>query len=42
MALTAFLPSKAEILALHIVPYVNSFSTLLSTTLPKEMRDRFT
>lgn len=42
MALTAFLPSKAEILAgSQIVPHVNSFNTLLSTTLPKDMRDQF-
>lgn len=42
MALTAFLPPKAEILASsQIVPYVNAFNTLLSETLPKDMRDQF-
>lgn len=42
MALTAFLPSKAEILASsRIVPHVNTFNTMLSTALPKDMRDQF-
>jgi membrane protein required for colicin V production len=42
MALTAFLPAKAEILTQsQIVPYVNVFNTMLSGALPKEMRDQF-
>lgn len=42
MALTAFLPAKAEILATsQIVPHINTFNTLLSNALPKEMRDQF-
>jgi membrane protein required for colicin V production len=42
LALTAFLPSKAEILTQsQIVPYVNVFNTMLAEALPKEMRDQF-
>ena len=42
MALTAFLPPKAELLAnSRLLPYVNEFGGLLSETLPQEMRDRF-
>jgi membrane protein required for colicin V production len=42
MALTAFLPSRATILTeSQIVPYVNTFNTMLSNALPKEMRDQF-
>jgi len=42
MALTAFLPPKAEILTRsHIVPYVNLFNSYLSNALPKDMRDQF-
>jgi membrane protein required for colicin V production len=42
LALTAFLPSKAEILTgSQLVPYVNTFNTMLSNALPKEMRDKF-
>jgi membrane protein required for colicin V production len=42
LALTAFLPSKAEILTQsQIVPYVNVFNTMLSNALPKDMRDQF-
>ncbi len=42
LALTAFLPSKAEILTTsQVVPYVNVFNTMLSDALPKDMRDQF-
>jgi len=42
LALTAFLPSKSAILTeSQIVPYVNTFNTMLSNALPKEMRDQF-
>lgn len=42
MALTAFLPPKAELLAnSRLLPYVNEFGGLLSEALPQEMRDRF-
>lgn len=42
MALTAFLPARAEILTTsQLVPHINTFSTLLSSALPKEMRDQF-
>lgn len=42
MALTAFLPARAEILAQsRIVPYVNAFNAMLSDALPKDMRDQF-
>lgn len=42
MALTAFLPAKSEILTRsQVVPHINTFNTLLSNALPKEMRDQF-
>ncbi|MBE1425995.1 membrane protein required for colicin V production [Desulfomicrobium macestii] len=42
MALTAFLPSKSPMLTeSKIMPYVNTFNTMLSNALPKEMRDQF-
>lgn len=42
LALTAFLPARAELLTTsRVVPYVNMFNTFLSTTLPKDMRDQF-
>lgn len=42
LALTAFLPSKSALLTeSSIVPYVNTFNTMLSNALPKEMRDQF-
>lgn len=42
MALTAFLPPKSDILTGSlVVPYVNEFNTILSQTLPRDMRDQF-
>ncbi|MDY0276025.1 MAG: CvpA family protein [Desulfomicrobium sp.] len=42
MALTAFLPAKSEVLTRsQVVPHINTFNTLLSNALPKEMRDQF-
>jgi membrane protein required for colicin V production len=42
LALTAFLPSRSALLTeSSIVPYVNTFNTMLSNALPKEMRDQF-
>ena len=42
LALTAFLPSRSALLTEStIVPYVNTFNTVLSNALPKEMRDQF-
>lgn len=42
LALTAFLPSRSALLTEStIVPHINTFNTMLSNALPKEMRDQF-
>lgn len=42
LALTAFLPPKAEILATsQTVPYINTFNTLLAEALPQNLREQF-
>lgn len=42
LALTAFLPSKSELLLeSRIVPHINSFNTFLAEALPQDMRENF-